>query len=1105
MALNPSNLSVAFRQTYDTYAGGTATTNFNSKINELNDGDYIIVVTSQDACYPLNSKECLQKIGGTLYTTETSTYREAYALIGKSKLGKGNGIEMFIPKTANNRKYADISVKVSEQGSLLGVNSNNTIDVLDGVNSNVSNLTTRVSNAESKLTKDSLTTTIGSHYTTSTDVNGIVDKKGYATTSQVTQTVNGLQAKFSESGGYNLLRNSGFKKDSLHWGVQSHNSPTGGTIGYLEHTADWGFPNANVKCCQIRLSNQTSKEYGITQTFNTTIGKKYTVSFYYSAHRLTKANMIIRGTSTGSGSWLTNKQFNPSTKSGGKNSINDWALFTHTFTATLNQHTINIVINDAGENGHMWIAQPMIEEGELYTSYSPNPSEVYDGVTTIDKDGITVTANNVRSKTSMSANGFKITKTDNNEDVFKVNSDGTLYMKGQITVTGGTVPNSVLDGTLLSNASAGASAKSVIDQKASGWDSAKSTVDNNANKWNNTSTTVSNNSGKWNNTSSTVDDKYWDWSNAYDRVKEWANESPNGWTTINGGMIATNTITANKIAVGDFNNYSQLRKGHNLSNTYGNAYWSSDNAEWYSSDNYFPVTLDNTDNAFSTGDEINFKATVWIGDGKNVSFGVWFYNANKGHVCNNTKTVWLNYGWNTVNVTIKLNNANINKCPYMQILINNGGTYIGVKDVVINRKITGELIVDGAINGKTIEGAIITSTGSNGDVTTVQGGFIEAKGSIDRSWLGTNEGTQEIKLKSENGKFRARNDSKNRSVYFSDQGLSTTHDGNVLSSGILDFHSDWYGYNRRGLVMYSNNDVGLVARNGYINISPEWANRGYNTFSFQVLDASSGSARDTDGLIYYGSHKNGYGTCIRVSKDINDPGINILDGNMKDRAFLQANHLWTGMLNNNFWTNGSLTMNQSWQGAAKGTQTYLSGTTISATNIYQNGANVSGSDIVLKDNIKEFNNALDIVKRTKVYEFNRILANQDKKEIGFLAQEVPEELLFDKGVFTKEELENLTAEEKKALLEKKTLEQKELRKKEKLEELCEKMTSFYDLDEEETEKQIEQIMEEYNTVEYEVPISTVSQNNIIGVMFQAIKEQQEMIEKLQRKIEEIEG
>ena len=55
----------------------------------------------------------------------------------------------------------------------------------------------RISSAESKLTKDSLTTTIGSYYTTSADVNGLITSKGYATTSQVTQTATDLTAKFT--------------------------------------------------------------------------------------------------------------------------------------------------------------------------------------------------------------------------------------------------------------------------------------------------------------------------------------------------------------------------------------------------------------------------------------------------------------------------------------------------------------------------------------------------------------------------------------------------------------------------------------------------------------------------------------------------------------------------------------------------------------------------------------------------------------------------------------------------------------------------------------------------------------------------------------------
>ena len=192
---------------------------------------------------------------------------------------------------------------------------------------------------------------------------------------------------------------------------------------------------------------------------------------------------------------------------------------------------------------------------------------------------------------------------------------------------------------------------------------------------------------------------------------------------------------------------------------------------------------------------------------------------------------------------------------------------------------------------------------------------------------------------------------------------------------------------------------------------------------------------------------------------------------------------------NNYFTRGSLTINQLSKGVAKGTQTYLTGTTISATNIYQNGSNVSGSDIILKDNIKEYeDSALDIINKTKVYSFNRILANQDKTEIGFLAQQVPDIFVFDKGEFTAEELEGLTAQEKQQLLDKKTKEHRTVLENKKLDEIADKVTSFYDLNNEQTEEQISQIIDEYKNIEYEVPISTINQNNIIAIMFKAIQE-----------------
>lgn len=121
-SINPTTLVVNGSWSYDTFGSATARTNFKNKITELNSGDYIIVVVSSDAAYPLTVADALQLIGGTVYTGES--YREAYALIGKSRLGYGNGIEMYIPKTAEDKRNAVVSCYVSTAGALMSSNSN---------------------------------------------------------------------------------------------------------------------------------------------------------------------------------------------------------------------------------------------------------------------------------------------------------------------------------------------------------------------------------------------------------------------------------------------------------------------------------------------------------------------------------------------------------------------------------------------------------------------------------------------------------------------------------------------------------------------------------------------------------------------------------------------------------------------------------------------------------------------------------------------------------------------------------------------------------------------------------------------------------------------
>ena len=620
---------------------------------------------------------------------------------------------------------------------------------VDTANKNISNLTSRVSSAESKLTKDSLTTTIGNHYATKSDIEGVVTSKGYQTQSQVQQTVNSLQAKFTSSGGYNLLRNGCAKNGTTYWsnnggGISVGTAGSGNGLGEGATYFNSSFPS------------------GITGEW---ITLKPNTDYIYSA-KLWSSSSFTGSTTTPLHFWCSSTKVSGSAqltvidyKSECK--ANEWNdVYVHFKTKGGTVYFKPFVYLGGTTNINFSVSEIMLCEGVIKSPYSPHPSEVYDGITQIDKDGIKVMQSGINGHTHMTANGFYVNKGGDN--VIKVTSDG-VYVKGKVDIVSGNVPTNLLNGTINSNqlnssitndintaknnassalgtantanntansaSSKADKAKDVADKAQTSANSAQSTANDASGKADKAKDTADKAQATANAVNGTVNSNKDNWSNAYNRVKEWANGAVTGKTEINGGMIATNTITANKIAVGDFNNYSQLRKGYNLSNAHGTANWSSTNYEWYTSNNYFPITLDNTDNAFSTGDEITFKATIWIGETKNMDFGVWFYDANKKYICNNTTSVKLNNGWNTVNATIKLTHQDINKCPYMQILINNNGTYIGVKDVIVNRKLTGEFIVDGAINGHTITGAKIqgsTFSSTSGDFKVLDDGTVDA-------------------------------------------------------------------------------------------------------------------------------------------------------------------------------------------------------------------------------------------------------------------------------------------------------------------------------------------------------------------------------------------
>ena len=1021
----------------------------------------------------------------------TSTVSETYAT--KTALNTVDG------KFANYSTTTAMNTAINQKADSITQSVSNTYATkssLKTATDNITSLTNRMSSAESKLTKDSLTTTIGKYYTTSTDVNGLITNKGYATTSQVSQTATDLTAKFTSSGGYNLLRNSAFTRDGSYWDLRGSTIDTSRTFN--GHNS-----------IKITSSGATSDVWkGIQQRFAENIpkGKTYTASlWYYVADKSTfNSNFALelKGKKTGATSEQPLKVTSVATSN-----LVQGAWTRLTVTATTSEAWQYLYIYPwVQKNGTIWITELQVEEGSLATLWTPHPYEAYDGITQISKDGVKVFHNSIDSNsyTHMSPAGFYIK--NKGVDIFKVDTNG-LYVKGEITstsgdiggytinnhalvgtnvgmsslsggyghafwagangaansgsapfrvghdgklwatnaeikgkveITSGSMPSSLLTGTIdnarlnstiVNGAANGSSAKSTLDSKANGWDSAKSTVDNNKTNW----------------------------SNAYNRVVQWASGAVTGSTTINGGLIQTGTITAKQLYLGDLTNYCNLRE--ETASLYGfTAEKIDDWGTWYKLNNNqrdicisgnkvndygyykcmggesFRIKFEVKSNVkgSSEGSDsvycgVNVGLYGKLGDGSN------FYQVpSSGYVGNANSTE----GHINVCTTLPANARTFGVFLQLSGWGNWSGTCY-IKNVQVFRMSSGELIVDGSVTADKIAANAITGK-------TITGGTIN--GSIFKSGTNYDPNKQNI-------------------------------------TGLQMLDDTIYSYGTKNNGMYAVTKIS----GGTINIGNGADGAGLNWSAHVTSSDISLFKQGSSGYFYVGTTNapgSGYST---TTTTIDTTTINI--GSQGETTAFKVDYNGNCEFGNNYFTRGSLTINQLSQGAAKGTQTYLSGTTISATNIYQNGSSVSGSDIILKDNIKEYeDSALDIINKTKVYSFNRILANPDKTEIGFLAQQVPDIFVFDKGEFTAEELEGLTAQEKQQLLDKKTKEHRTVLENKKLDEIADKVASFYDLNDEQTEAQISQIMDEYKNIEYEVPISTINQNNIIAIMFKAIQE-----------------
>lgn len=292
-------------------------------------------------------------------------------------------------------KVATIETNLSSITSRVGtVESKQT--TTDG---KVTGLESRMSNAESKITESAITNTVKKNFYTKSETDNQITSKGYQTASQVQQTVNGLEVKVSQSGGYNLIYNGNFKKDLNNWNIAGDTSKV-----LISSTLSC---SANQK--GVRIEGTLKNAVWVHQSVPWDSNEPITLSYWQhttangsdGTTNPFRATQVVISYTDGTSSWHTNS---------GQSKYNTWEKFSYTITPDSGKRVRSVQVDlwCRDTTKMVYYTNVMLEKGSLATEYTPNPNEIYAGITTIDKDGITVTNTSSSTYTQIDSESFRV-------------------------------------------------------------------------------------------------------------------------------------------------------------------------------------------------------------------------------------------------------------------------------------------------------------------------------------------------------------------------------------------------------------------------------------------------------------------------------------------------------------------------------------------------------------------------------------------------------------------------------------------------------------------------------------------------------------------------
>lgn len=273
---------------------------------------------------------------------------------------------------------------------------------------------TRLKTAEQKITDDAITSTVAKKFYTKDDIEG----KGYQNSSQVQQTVDKLEVKFTESGGYNLLYNSAFANNQYEFWQYVNGAEPWGDQSYYKNVGDMFIKNAT----------SGNAHFGQVGDIPVKPNVKYSVSLSASREGNVKGGSVYLDCYN-NGTYVTTLR---------QQLIFDSKRHTYLFTFASNVTHVRFYIEHSGSTSTsggflIQINKPCFTEGEIPV-WSPHPSELCDGIITANRDGIIVRNSDADTYTRINAESFAVNDSRN----------GTIAEFGRSSL----IPNLNCPGTL---------------------------------------------------------------------------------------------------------------------------------------------------------------------------------------------------------------------------------------------------------------------------------------------------------------------------------------------------------------------------------------------------------------------------------------------------------------------------------------------------------------------------------------------------------------------------------------------------------------------------------------------------------------------------------